>query len=144
MRETKFKLFYWSELMDGGSILHVSKPINFLDMICCREFEVYWNNGSSLGSGAIDSNNTKWVQYTGIKDKNGVEIYEGDILAVSLNKDWLDAVGVVSFVIDRFCWTWGKLEDEGCYKQCVVSEIMHEAIVCGNIHENPDLLEKES
>ena len=78
----------------------------------------------------------KWelMQYTGLKDKNGKEIYEGDIVEIDgkLFKD-------VKPRLSKMMW------NESCYgwRLSLQSEIMikskHLEIV-GNIHENPELL----
>ena len=71
---------------------------------------------------------------TGLKDKNGKEIYEGDI--VDYNSDG-DCIGVVKFEAPEFILTktnnWGTMFLKG---EC------HQTII-GNIHENPELLEEE-
>ena len=84
-------------------------------------------------------------QYTGLKDKNGKEIYEGDILAWHSNiyrkHDW---VGLVlyrgaGFAVQESDKSYSSPEwlDCACRKDANIIEVI------GNIHENPDLLEAD-
>ena len=75
------------------------------------------------------------MQYTGLFDKNGTEIYEGDLVSDLLN----GSLGEVIF-------------DEGCYLVDWEDELttitLHQnirefdVVVVGNIYENPELLER--
>lgn len=79
-------------------------------------------------------------QFTGLYDKNGKEIYEGDILA--FDKSYTDFKDVIEvrFVRGMFAFLWnGNLDDE-----CSINSLTREwANVIGNIHDNPELLDKE-
>ena len=74
-------------------------------------------------------------QYTGIKDKNGRNIYEGDIVS----KHNSDTKGVVKQVKDgQWAIYWDNVPD-GYY---VLFKYSNFCEVVGNIHENNELLEK--
>ena len=73
------------------------------------------------------------MQYTGLKDKNGREIYEGDIIRIYNDEiDEEDSwIGEVSYHIGGF---FSGDED-------LLGNVHFRAKVIGNIYENPELLE---
>ena len=72
-------------------------------------------------------------QYTGLTEKNGVKIFEGDILYDEYN----ECNCLVTFDEGSFC----TVEDNVC--QNVWGCDMTAFEVIGNIHDNPELLEVE-
>lgn len=83
------------------------------------------------------------MQYTGLKDKNGKEIYEGDIMKV--NEDltkmfYIKEIGIVTYLRGQF------YADEDCVDLSGFSCLADmggkfiRAEVIGNIYENPELL----
>lgn len=71
-------------------------------------------------------------QYTGLKDKNGKEVYEGDILQIDDH-----ILGDFVVVWHNFGW---KIKRSVGYESLSVHK-SEDCTVIGNIHENPELLE---
>jgi uncharacterized phage protein (TIGR01671 family) len=80
------------------------------------------------------------MQYTGLKDKNGREIYEGDIVRYMLGGDWI--VGDVRYDADsaRYVKRAEKAGSSWDYKD--LASYASSTQVIGNIYEDPELLEQ--
>ena len=72
-------------------------------------------------------------QYTGLKDSQGREIYEGDIIA----SDYADYRALVAFCNGMFVATWGP---DTAYQALYGVLRLKGLCVIGNIHDNPELL----
>lgn len=86
------------------------------------------------------------MQYTGLKDKNGKEVYEGDIIQVKANlKKWV--------VVWMNCGFWLELIlEKGSYREKyslsdherMVSATNSTYEIIGNVYENPELQNSQS
>lgn len=78
-------------------------------------------------------------QFTGLRDRNGKEIYEGDILGgiYSCAVGWCDACNGWNLIQPGY----GCLQCEGDVSWLGVAQDQGSREVIGNIHENPELLE---
>ena len=104
------------------------------------------------------------MQSTGLHDKNGKEIFEGDIL--KFNDEWADygyegyiegsieGINYVEIKREKTCFTFGKTklpesslinltENEHYPFGELLTEASYEFEIIGNVYENPELLEVE-
>jgi uncharacterized phage protein (TIGR01671 family) len=103
-----------------------------------------------------DSNKLVWMQFTGLTDKNGKEIYEGDIVTIdkiaSLYKKCpITIIGVIVFNFGKYEVQTKKVinknftDKTSIHFGLVVMDWIHlpefnKTEVIGNIFENPELI----
>ena len=89
MREIKFRL--WDKKNKKFILNTWANPLELLS-------DITWHGINQYGISYFDIENIIISQYTGLKDKNGKEIYEGDIVTANFMRDnGVNLHGVVEY-----------------------------------------------
>ena len=143
MREIKYKAYI--------------KDLNIVVDVTCIDLELerIWYDTESVGRSNCDITECILMQYTGLNDKNGTEIYEGDIVifdegfsVIRYDEETarfvLNDYGIrgclMEYGWDESAGGFGVIDTNGFDDFVDISDIE----VIGNIYENPELLEVES
>lgn len=143
MRDLKFRL------IDTKSAVRID-PKEFF--ITDSEVFIYYSDFDN--SERADMRHHVILQFTGLKDCNGDEIYEGDILRrgdfPNEKPEFIVRFGQYTdspdyfHEVDYLGWYVERVGENDKYKTSLVYVIdMLDGIVCGNIYENPELLERK-
>jgi uncharacterized phage protein (TIGR01671 family) len=103
-------------------------------LISKKHIQLYYlDEDGSSSTCTVLVENIVLMQYTGLHDKNGKEIYEGDILS------FYDYKGIVRFGLhDDMVYNGWYVETPTA--QCELNESFQFAEIIGNIYENPELI----
>lgn len=119
MENSRFKFRAWDKSQNK---MYQVRGINF-------DNEDLWlkiNEAQIMGANLFE---VELMQYTGLKDKNGTEIYEGDIVFDS----HCEENGKVIFNEGCFVIEWENIEED-LFENCDVYEVI------GNIYQDGDIL----
>lgn len=161
MREIKFRVWDkqcrlyltlagadWGGVKDRGTFcnfkyIHLFPPEG---VPICNPSPHYGGCVSFKLTDSVDNDRLVFEQYTGLKDKNGREIYEGDIIVQkSLGSNKSGCRGKITYKEDHAAFMFEVYERGKPVMWLFLSEFNPEKTceVIGNIHEDPELVEEE-
>ena len=113
-----------------------------------REGKIYFN-GDRNSFRNEDTDRCDIMQCTGLKDKNGKEIYEGDIVGVKL-MDNVESKGYyickTKVVFHQGCWILFQIgfdySKTKLFEMSFLYDQNDQIEIIGNIHENPELIKE--
>lgn len=131
-REIKFRVW------DGETMRYPSSDtvITFFN----GEGLVRWAMYQRMGGARIADSQYESVvmQFTGLRDREGKEIYEGDIVEA---KSWSPMRYRIAFIEGGFCLTNPKMKGSPIDINLMYSSVGCACAVIGNSLENPELLQ---
>ena len=125
MRDIKFRAYH----IEKEKMINIKNLLSF-----SSDGDIWINENKQTPINTFSgwaSKDFNLMQYTGLRDINDVEIYEGDILKSDIN----EVLGVVCFEDGKFVVNWENISED-------LFEWTGEFII-GNIYENSELLENE-
>jgi len=137
-REIKFRAWIDNELLSHEQLIDMDQETHAIYTIITNEEK---------------EDGVSFMQYTGLKDKNGKEIYEGDIIYWEID----NGVGIESYTAivkwsenlveegwnQTYKWLVGYTGNyyRGSYDELSTPAAYNDALqIIGNIYENPELL----
>ena len=135
MRKLKFRV--WSEKQKTYDYKH---PYNTLGNFYINQNGCLFSDFGNTVAPEVRQEDFVVEEYTGLKDKNDKEIYEGDIVKITRSYGYSflpkGAKAKIEFDEKELCY---KLRGQGEFRLTAKKELE----VIGNIHENPELLENK-
>ena len=130
-REIKFRM--WNNVESNKAM---SKMFYSIDEVMeCLKQQILFDNKGKLGYDHVSDGNA-FMQYAGLKDKNGKEIYEGDIITDS-GRDNEGNLNVCEWLNDDAKFVFVSPFDGKILKE---NSFATDETILGNLYENPELL----